>query len=253
MFSTLSSFFRSRKILPRMVLGAIGAVAALTVMKVVDAHADPLPPGGVEAILQSVSPELVDVLKSSYPEEYAAFKTELTLDIETGRNVRATTSRNLMALRVKYTPYIAQADDAALAELAHSVSELYRTLSDNEGPEVCAQIVTQGAEQFAGTEIETRNGRQTLAQFATMMQAARSGLDHPVNRRTATDDEWSAVAQDSLALGATADGFTALSQGIADPGVCPSLVAFLAAAHGEGDAGGALVRAEILTLLATGE
>ncbi|WP_137151512.1 hypothetical protein [Devosia sp. FKR38] len=251
MFAHLSSFFRSRKILPRMILGAIGAVAALAIIKVVETRAEELPPGGVDAALHSLSPDLFGVLSQSFAPEYEVFKTAVARDIQIGGDLRTTTTRTLMALRTQYSPHIAQADDASLAALATNMMDYYQAINDIEGPDVCARYVTEGPVAFAGTDIETRHSQGAMTHLATMLQTARNGLDHPVTRRAATDAEWQAVASKSLTLGATAEGFSAMAQGIADPGVCPSLVAFLEAT--QGDEAAALVRAEILTLLATGE
>lgn len=251
MFASLSSFLRSRKLLPRMILGAIGAVAAIAVIKVVEARAEELPPESVTAILESVSPELVAVLSDSFPSDYAAFTADLERDMAGGGDLKATTARHLLALRAQYAPSIAQASDAALMKLARSTGDFYAMLNWLAGPDVCARYATVGAAAVAGSDLENSVGRPALALMATMLATARDGRDHPVTRRAATDAEWQAVASQSLTLGATTDGFSAMAQGIADPGVCPSLVAFLEATQVDGAA--SLVRAEILTLLSTGE
>ena len=251
MLFPFASFIRSRKLLPRLVLGTIGAVAALAVVKAVEARAEEMPSDNVAAVIQSLSPELADVLSQGFPTEYASFKSAVAMEIAVGGDVEATTMRVLLDLKEQNAPYIAKAGDTALAALATSMSDLYRSVTDVDGPQVCAEYAIHGAGAMAGTDFAARHTRAALSNLATMLQAAREGRDHPVERRAATDAEWEAVAKLSLKRGATSEGFSALAQGVADPDLCPSVVAFLEAA--QGDVGAELVRAEVLTLFATGE
>lgn len=248
MFSALSGFVRSRKILPRVIMGTIGTIGMLTAMKVMDAHAQD---SVIDTMLIEASDELFGVMRYSFPQEYEAFSAELKVAVKTGGDIKNITFEHLMAIRVKYAPNIAQANDAALAALADSNIAVYSALLEEEGPEVCAQYATLGNPALAGTDFEMRHSDLMMMQVAAMFHAAKTGIETPANRELATDEEWAAVAEKSLKLGADADAYTAMANGEADPAVCPSLISLLKTFNRYSDHGTALVRAEFLTLIST--
>jgi hypothetical protein len=248
MFAVLSSVLRSRKLLPRLVFGAIGAISALAIIKAVDAHAQPLS-GGVDTILSQASLPLFEVLRDDFPAEYAAFSDQLKLVIKTDGDVAQATFASLMKIRLDYAPYLAQADDASLADLAAINIEIYRAVIELEGLEVCAQFATTGMAALAGTEFQALHQPLVLEQVAAMLHAGRSGFDNPVNRPAASDADWQAVSGHSLELGADMASFTAMANGEPVSGVCPSMIAFFQAAS-DGQVAGELVRAELLAMIA---
>ena len=251
MFSTLSGLLRSRKLFPRVILGAIGAVAAIAISRVVEVRAEEMSSDQITAMIQSVSPELADVLSQDFATEYAALKSAMAMEIAVGGDVKAATTQALLDLKAQSAGYIAQADDSALAAFANSMIALYSSVTDLDGPLMCADYVTNGAGAMAGTDFAARHAQAAMSNLATLLRTASTGRDHPVERRPATDAEWADVATQSLALGATSEGFDALAQGTVHPDLCPSIVAFLKAA--QGNDGAQLVRAEVLTLFAKGE
>lgn len=248
MFSALLSPLRSLKPMLRLLLGTVGVIAALAVNNGLEARAQQLPAGGVDAILAQTSPDLFEVLQNDFADEYAQMSDALKLTIKTGGDIKQTTFEHLMAMRVAYGPSLIHADDRLLTEMADVTVEIYQALLDIDGPQLCGDYAIAGLPALAGTGLEAELTPLALRQLAAMLRAAKSGHDNPVDRATATDEDWRIVSEHSLTLGADLASYDAMALGEAVPGTCPSLIALLGAAN-ETQTSGDLVRAEFLTMI----
>lgn len=245
MISVFSGFARKHARLTRMALGLLGAVAALSLIKVVDARAESIDVLKTQII--ALAPDTMGYLAETFPEDFNDIAQKVQIATTVGGNIRQVSFDAFLALRKRYAPAVGDASDTAQAAMIESLITVHQAVLDNEGPEVCARFAVLGYEAFFDTPLAEKYTKLQSQHLLNVFVAMRDGRDNPVARSLATDDDWGTVIDLMLASGSSQDELTALIQSdMSNPLLCRANLDLLRAANMEGNPSSQLVRAELL-------
>lgn len=197
------------------VVGAICFVGAkqLTSSGVSSAQRALTPKAEVERMLdeRASADPMLGALSEAFPAEWGAMRAELANDIkssisstEVERRAHAR-SRAFMTSRASST---ASAPNASLVAVANAEALLIAQLQ-RENEQACADFAMRGIQPgstLSQTAVDLIGRAARARVFAT-----REGIDSPISRRAASDDDWGAVLDAMEARGATAEHLGAFS------------------------------------------
>lgn len=247
MSNILSNLISSKKLSVRVLLGGIGAAAAILAFNVVDAKAQETSAGPLEAEMMNAAPELFGFLKTNFPDDFQSLVAQVEVTLNTGGTLNGVVANHLLDLRIKYAPQVSASDDASLAQVIEATIALQQTVLANEGPEACGRLAINGPAAFAGSPLEAKYEDLMLAQTVLLLKAAKVGHDTPVTRAAASEADWSQVTTMMTESGISQNGFAAIvNVDTANPELCPALISMLTAMNIDTSPSGALVRAEYL-------
>lgn len=245
MISVFSSFARKHHRLTRMALGLLGAVAGLSLVKLVEARADSLDAFKTQII--ALAPDTMGYLAAAFPEEFHDIAQKVQSATKVGGNIRQVSFDAFLALRQRYAPAVGDASDTAQAAMIESLITVHQAVLDNEGPEVCARFAVLGYEAFFDTPLAEKYSTLQSQHMLNIFAAMRDGLDNPVARGLATDDDWGTVIDLMLASGSSQDALNAIVESdMSNPLLCQANLDLLRATNMDGNPSSQLVRAELL-------
>lgn len=247
-----------------MIVGAVALVAGgFVALKLLDGS-DPSKPQlmtltELEAELAAGEPELFELIRRHFPEDYSAAIAELESTLAFGRPeetlLMQETAKLVASIRMRHGAAIRFAPEADLRRYIETYAALLEALELHQGPVACARIAVEGGLDLAGTQIP----EDLLAAFETHSLAAfgaiavgRSAEAEGTVVERPRDADWPLIGPALIAQGFTAAEIEALNLAPDDPASCPNLRRYLAALLSiEGAAGRRLI-SEFATDLAVG-
>ena len=198
-------------------------------------------------MLVETSPAFYGYLQENFPEDFDVLVGDITAILKqggTGATVGQRSAEAVAQIRRKYAPMVAQAADADHAAIINSLIEFYSAL-DAEGTELCNAVAIDGPVALLGRPDTEQFVQMMEPQAVLAMQAAKSGIEAPVQRRATTDEDWVTTLDATAARGASQgelDAITTLDP--ASPDLCPGLVKLLQTLNGEDTEAVRAVRAQ---------
>ncbi len=198
-------------------------------------------------MLVETSPAFYGYLQENFPEDFDVLVGDITAILKqggTGATVGQRSAEAVAQIRRKYAPMVAQAADADHAAIINSLIEFYSAL-DAEGTELCNAVAIDGPVALLGRPDTEQFVQMMEPQAVLAMQAAKSGIEAPVQRRATTDEDWATTLDATAARGASQgelDAITTLDP--ASPDLCPGLVKLLQTLNGEDTEAVRAVRAQ---------
>ena len=197
----------------------------------------PLPPAmspeAVDIQLQAEPVEAFKIVKSSFPEEYTALTTELSVALKAGAGqieLAGISQRAITALRQAHADEILSAPDDRLREIVTMSRDLHGAVLANEGRAVCNRFAIGGPASLDGN---------TLGKFVEVLDAQGSAVlkaivegqtdARPPSERASAAD-WDAARAEAVTQGisqAQLDALSTLDQ--ADGDLCGGLIGLMGA------------------------
>lgn len=197
------------------VVGAICFVGAkqLTSGGVSSAQRASTPKAEVERMLdeRASADPMLSAISEAFPEEWEAMRSELADDVKSSISSSEVESRahfRSRAFMLSKATSTAAASAASLVAVAKAEAGLISHLQ-GENQQACADFAVRGLQP--GTDLSPA-ALSLIGQAArARVLATREGVDSPVNRGPASDDDWAAVLGAMEARGASAENLQAFS------------------------------------------
>lgn len=206
-----------------------------------------------EAEIMKAAPEVYGYLKVAYPQDYASLLSQLTdlaVTATSSVGVQEQAALLMQNLRHKYASFISLAGEVELSALMAEQIKFYNSLLRDD-PTECAKVAINGPISIAGTEAASKYLDAFSSQTLVLFKAIRAGMDRPVARREATNDDWAAVGNAMAAAGSPDRYFDAISTlSVSNPDTCPALIDMMQAINGSDTDEVRIVRASYLASLA---
>ncbi|UYN99829.1 MAG: hypothetical protein KIT02_00880 [Devosia sp.] len=240
---------KSRNVWVRLAMGAVGALLALLIIKVVDARGAPSAER-MDEIVQGSVPEVFGLFKTAFPAEYDTYLAELVSGPQDSASIAATTTRHLVSLRQTNAHLIQRADDNILRQVIAGNLQTLRLLHSIGAQDACNRYALGGATALTAAELD-RFGDLHTASIRDVMRAIASGRADGIKRKLAQDADWDGLMSAMGEAGHGAPSLTALAQmDGADPHLCAATIGMLEAMLSSTDAAMGRVRASFVADLA---
>lgn len=206
--------------------GWLSTVAAVVVGAICFAGAKQLTSGGISSAQRAMTPKaevermlnerasadpMLSAISGAFPDEWETMRSELADDIKSSISSSEVESRahaRSRAFMLSKAASTAAAPSASLVAVANAEASLISHLQ-RENQQACADFAVRGLQP--GTDL-TPAAITLIGQAArARVFATREGVDSPVNRGPASDDDWAAVLAAMEARGASAENLQAFS------------------------------------------
>lgn len=213
-------------------VGAI--VVGLVVMRLANGwHADYRVQSQVDAVL--ADSELFKVIKSEFPEEYAAAlaKIKHTYTKEDGERLGV---ELMSGIRTKYAQNVRASSIDRLRKWNDIDVDLTKSVLELRGWERCNKYLAEGVSAIHGSHAKFNSSINEMALMA--IRSLADGKDDSQRRSAATDEDWGAFFEYWRTQGATAQDIERVTNfDQSNEETCGSFISYLGAASSfEGDA-----------------